>query len=201
MKKILDYFEIDGAVGGNQDWFRNLVMKMGGCAAATACDSCIYFAMHQNRLHLYPFDVRTLSKEDYIQFSQKMKPYIRPRMGGVRELSMYIEGFQNYLNDVGEIHLQMDGFSGEHSVEEAKAFIKKQIDADYPVPYLMLRHKDKKFEDLTWHWFLLYGYEEAERDFLVTVATYGETASLSLEELWNTGEEEKGGLIGYKWIH
>ena len=199
MKKILGYFEIEGEVGGNQDWFRNLVMKMGGCAAATACDSCIYFALYGGKEALYPFDVRNLAKEDYIQFSQKMKPYIKPRVGGVRELSMYIDGFQNYLNDVGEIHLQMEGFSGGQSYEAAKAFIKKQIDTDFPVPYLMLRHHDKKFEDFIWHWFLLYGYEETQEDFLVTAATYGEATILSLRELWDTQEEEKGGLIGYSW--
>ena len=33
-KKILDYFTIDGAVGGNQEWFKNVVMYIGGCAAA-----------------------------------------------------------------------------------------------------------------------------------------------------------------------
>ena len=47
MKQILDYFIIDGEVGGNQDWFRNVVMHIGGCAAATACDCCIYFAKYK----------------------------------------------------------------------------------------------------------------------------------------------------------
>ena len=36
MKKILDYFSIDGAVGGNQEWFKNVVMYIGGVGAATA---------------------------------------------------------------------------------------------------------------------------------------------------------------------
>lgn len=30
MKRQLEYFMIDGAVGGNQEWFRNVVMYMGG---------------------------------------------------------------------------------------------------------------------------------------------------------------------------
>ena len=30
MKKLLDYFTINGEVGGNQDWFRDLAMHMGG---------------------------------------------------------------------------------------------------------------------------------------------------------------------------
>ena len=55
MKQILDYFIIDGEVGGNQDWFRNVVMHIGGCAAATACDCCIYFAKYKGKKNLYPF--------------------------------------------------------------------------------------------------------------------------------------------------
>jgi len=31
MKKELKYFEIDGAVGGSQEWFKNVVMYIGGC--------------------------------------------------------------------------------------------------------------------------------------------------------------------------
>lgn len=46
MEKVLKYFTIDGAVGGSQAWFSNVVMNMGGCAAVTACDSSIYFALH-----------------------------------------------------------------------------------------------------------------------------------------------------------
>lgn len=86
MKQILDYFIIDGEVGGNQDWFRNVVMHIGGCAAATACDCCIYFAKYKGKKNLYPFDAENLSKEDYIQFSMKMKPYLRPRMSGVNKV-------------------------------------------------------------------------------------------------------------------
>ena len=162
MKRQLEYFMIDGAVGGNQEWFRNVVMYMGGCAAATACDCCIYFA-RQGEEHLYPYDIQNLTKEDYIQFGMKMKPYIRPRVGGVKKLSMFIEGFSRYLADRGEKCLAMRGFDGS--------------------------------EDFVWHWFLCYGYEETEHSFRIDVATYGESAVLDLADLWNTGCEEKGGLI------
>ena len=65
MKKELDYFTIEGCYGGNQDWFTNLVMHMGGCAAATACDSCIYFGLQNEKMKpLYPFDIECLTKED-----------------------------------------------------------------------------------------------------------------------------------------
>lgn len=195
MKQILDYFMIDGEVGGNQDWFRNVVMHIGGCAAATACDCCIYFAKYKGKKNLYPFDAENLSKEDYIQFSMKMKPYLRPRMSGVNKLWMYTEGFGKYLEDIGE-KVEFKEFSGEHTAREAAEFIKKKINEGTPVPYLMLRHKDKKFADFVWHWFLCIGYEETADDLLIKVATYGEATTFSLKELWNTGYKEKGGLIG-----
>lgn len=73
MEKLLDYFTIDDEFGGNQDWFTNIVMHIGGCAAATACDSCIYFAKHKGMESLYPYDINHLNKEDYKRFSQIMK--------------------------------------------------------------------------------------------------------------------------------
>lgn len=212
-KKALDYFTIEGAVGGNQEWFRNVVMYMGGCAAATACDSCIYFALRKDWRQLYPYDIEHLTKEDYIQFGMKMKPYIKPRVGGVKKLSMYIEGFEDYLNvacqkdkliqtadpeqNGRKISLNMREFAGTHSVEEAKQVIKYQIDTGFPVPYLMLRHQNPEYKDFVWHWFLCYGYVETEDDFKITVATYGEATTVSLTDLWETGCEERGGLILY----
>ena len=182
MKRQLEYFMIDGAVGGNQEWFRNVVMYMGGCAAATACDCCIYFA-RQGEEHLYPYDIQNLTKEDYIQFGMKMKPYIRPRVGGVKKLSMFIEGFSRYLADRGEKCLAMRGFDGSESAEKAAAVIKMQIDRGLPVPYLMLRHQNPEYKDFVWHWFLCYGYEETEHSFRIDVATYGESAVLDLADL------------------
>ena len=91
----------------------------------------------------------------------------------------------------------MEEFDGSHTHEEAAALIKGQIDAGFPIPYLMLRHTNPEYKDFVWHWFLCYGYEEKEDDFLITVATYGEATTFSLKDLWNTGYDEKGGLIRY----
>lgn len=196
MKKILDYFSIDGAVGGSQEWFRNVVMYIGGCAAATACDCCIYLALYRGMEHLYPFNVHRLTKQDYIDFSMKMKPYLRPRVNGVNKLWMFTEGFGNYLSDQGEHSLRMEELSGTEDLRGAEIFIRKQIDAGYPVPYLMLRHRKECYKDFVWHWFLCYGYEERNDGLWITVATYGEASVFHLKDLWDTGYEEKGGLIG-----
>ena len=196
MKKILDYFSIDGAVGGSQEWFKNVVMYIGGCAAATACDCCICLALHRGMEHLYPFDIHQLTKQDYIDFSMKMKPYLRPRVNGVNKLWMFKEGFGNYLSDMGEHFLQMEEFPGTEDCRGAETFIRRHIDRGYPVPYLMLRHKKAYYKDFVWHWFLCYGYEERSDGLWITVATYGEASVFRLKDLWDTGYEEKGGLIG-----
>lgn len=201
MKKDLQYFEIDGAFGGNQDWFTNVVMNMGGCAAATACDCCIYLGLRKGLGELYPYNIRALTKKDYVAFSQVMKPYIRPRVGGVRKISWFVDGFGRYIRDVNaarksNIRVDMEEFPGTRTYGEAREIICAQIDAGYPVPYLLLRHRNaEKFKDYIWHWFLLTGYEEADGDLLVKTATYGESDSFSLREMWNTGCEEKGGLV------
>lgn len=198
MERQLNYFTIDGSFGGSQDWFRNIVMHVGGCAAATACDSCIYFGREFNRPKLYPYDIWELNRKDYVQFSQKMKPYIKPRVKGVYKLEWYIQGMSGYLSDIGE-EIPMKAFSGDHSFAEARALIKGQIDRGYPIPYLLLYHQDKeRFKDFIWHWFLTVGYREADDDLLITVATYGQATEFSLKRLWDTGHEQKGGLILYE---
>ncbi len=200
VKRDLPYFEIEGAFGGNQDWFTNVVMNMGGCAAATACDCCIYLGLRKGLEELYPYDIHALTREDYVAFSQIMKPYIRPRVSGVKKVSWFIDGFGQYIRDVAAarkrgVRLEMEEFPGSRPYHEARKMICAQIDAGYPVPYLLLRHLDGKFKDYIWHWFLLVGYEESGGGLLVKTATYGESDTFSLEDMWNTGCEEKGGLV------
>lgn len=201
MERHLDYFGIEGAYGGSQDWFTNIVMHVGGCGAATACDTCIYLALRKGMKGLYPGDAGCLTKQAYKEFSMKMKPYLKPRAGGIDRLETYIEGYARYLADLGNEDgrsLHMEPLHGEADVEEAKAAVRRQIDRGLPVPYLLLYHKDKKqFGDFTWHWFLLTGYQEREGRFYVTAATYGAATRLDFEEMWDTGYEKKGGMVLY----
>ncbi|WP_099466819.1 hypothetical protein [Konateibacter massiliensis] len=195
MRKELPYFKIDGAYGGNQDWFRDPMMKMGGCAAATLCDTSIYLALHSEKSNLYPFDVEALDKESYIEFSKKMKPYLRPRFRGIDTLDIYIDGAKQYFKDTNEKELTVSGFSGELEVEKAIEKVKTQIDQELPIPYLLLKHKKRSLNFFTWHWFLIVGYEEFDGEMMVKVATYANYHWLSLRELWDTGYREKGGMI------
>ena len=138
MKKELSYFRIGKCFGGNQDWFRDPMMRLGGCAAATACDLCVYLALYQNKKHLCPYEAGTLDKKQYIGFSKIMKPYLKPRREGVNRLELYIDGFGQYLKDREENSVALSGFDGAAPLKEAAAVIKGQIDRGMPVPYLLL---------------------------------------------------------------
>ncbi|WP_455538205.1 hypothetical protein [Terrisporobacter sp.] len=195
MKKELKYFNIENYYGGNQNWFWDPTMRLGGCAAVTACDLCIYLDILDDSKHLYPFDVNSLKKSDYIKFSKVMKSYLRPRMSGINTLQLYIDGFNKYLADMNDKIIRMRPFDGRNSVDDAENIVINQIDKKIPIPFLLLKHKNPKLSDLVWHWFLIVGYEKTDDDFLVKIATYGGYRWILFNELWNTGYEEKGGMI------
>lgn len=197
MKKELDYFTIEKSYGGNQDWFFDITMKMGGCAAVTACDSCIFLDKYKST-SLAPFKKTEITKKEYIGFSKQMKPYLRPRMSGINTLQLYIDGFDAYLNKKKSDTIALEGFSGEKEYTLAVEKVIEQVDAGFLIPTLLLRHKNVKFKDYVWHWFLIIGYQYenmASNDFLVKVVTYGSYRWLNLKDLWDTNYEQKGGMI------
>ena len=116
MKKELTYFNIEGEYGGNQNWFYDPMMRLGGCAAIATCDLCIYLNLYRGNKRLYPFNIDYLQKKDYIKFSKIMKKYLHPRMKGINTLQLYIDGFSSYLYDINDEEIKMEPFSGENSV-------------------------------------------------------------------------------------
>ena len=81
--------------------------------------------------------------------------------------------------------------------EAAEAAVKKQIDAGYPVPTLILNHRDKTLKDYVWPWFLINGYEEREDILMVRTVTYSWYRWLDLRRLWESGYNSRGGLVLY----
>lgn len=193
--KELKYFDIEKSLGGNQSWFTDKLMYMGGCAAITACDLCLYLALNYNRKDLYPFDTNQLTKKDFLAFGKQMKPYLRPRITGVNTLQIYLDGVRSYLKDCHAEGLHLEGFSGNLPVVAAKTMVRHQIDNNIPIPFLLLRHKKPELRNLVWHWFILGGYREYDNKFFVKIITYGNYHWVNLEDLWNTGYAQKGGMI------
>ncbi len=212
MKKELEYFYIGESYGGNQEWFQDHMMNIGGCGAVTACDCCIYLARYRGLDFLYPGDASGVTLWDYMRFAGRMKPYLRPRKGGINTLEMFLEGFRSYLRDAearskGLPAVSFETVPGEASCREAAETAVRQIDDSLPVLCLTLHHSNPEMEDYVWHWFLLTGYENTEMSgavgkenagclpMKVKAVTYGEYEWIDFETLWDTGYEQKGGLI------
>ena len=195
-KNFLEYFMIENAPGGNQDDLTEWDMNRGGCGAVTACDVCMFLAGQHDRFrNLYPYDPHNISREDFIRFAGSMKPYLSPRYHGIDFLETYICGFYDYMKSVNSNTLILEGLAGNVEYEVFAEAITDQIDRGFPVPYLMLMHKDTALDDFNWHWFNLAGYEQTESGLNVTTVTYGEFLHFSLRNMWDTGHRRKGGII------
>ncbi len=195
-RRELEHFYIGNSYGGNQDWFRSFMMRIGGCGAETACDSSLYFALNLGIEGIYPFDVHRLSKRDYVDFAHIMEKYLWPRMSGIDRTEIFVDGYAKYLRDRGVDSVSMTTLEGTEPYEAAAEAVRRQIDAGYPVPTLILNHRDRRFSDYNWHWFLINGYDVQDQGImLVKAVTYSSYEWLDLRRLWDTGHIRRGGLV------
>ena len=193
MRKELKHFNIGTSYCGNQEWFKEFMMRIGGCAAETACDCSVYLSLYKGE-NLYPFDINNLTREDYVKFGGIMKPYLHPRMSGIDRLSIYLDGFGKFLKDRGS-KITLLGVEGDTDEAQARSILKSQIDKELPVPILVLYHNNPRMKDYEWHWFIINGYEEYEDVFMVKAVTYSSYEWLDFSELWDSGRAHKGGFI------
>lgn len=190
------------------------MMRLGGCGAETACDSSLYFALHRGVEGIYPFDAENLSKREYVDFAHMMEKYLWPRLSGIDKLSIYIDGYSKYLSDRGVSCISMDTLDGSEPYEKAAETVKKQIDNGYPIPTLILNHKERSLKDYVWHWFLINGYDDgegikdsstdgvtgspADGTMMVKTVTYSSFQWFDLRKMWDTGYNNKGGFVLYR---
>lgn len=170
-------------------------MRLGGCAAVTACDACVYFALRMGKRDLIAFDPARITRADYLRLAGQMRRTLGPRMRGVDRLELYQEGFAGYRAAIGVREPLADALHGSRPYKEAEAAAIRQIGAGYPIPFLTLRHRNPEFSFYEWHWYLLMGYQKRAGAFWVQAVTYGARRWLDLRELWDTGFTEKGGMI------
>lgn len=189
-KQELPHFHVDMYYGGNQDRMKDPTMKMGGCGALAAVDTLLLRDLKQGGPSRYTL-------EEYRKRAMEMKPYLRPRFGGISKLETYVEGFDAYLKDHHIEDLHMTTLPGTTPLQDAELQLKAQINAGQVVPCLMLNTKQTDLKFYEWHWFLLNGYEDTPEGLLVKATTYGSYRWIAFEKLWNTGIERKGGLILY----
>ena len=81
--KELKHFNIGESYGGNQDWFRSYMMRLGGCGAETACDLSIYLKKHKGIEKACELFIDNITRQDYVDFAHEMKKYLWPRLTGI----------------------------------------------------------------------------------------------------------------------
>ena len=195
MKTEIDYYLIGGLPGFSQDWFPVGWMRLGGCAAVTACDASIMLARDEGLTALCPCDPSHVTRQSYLDFADVMRPYLHPRWGGIDTLKIYIDGFGQYIRDVGaDDAISLSGVEGNEPWETARDAIREQIDRGRVVPFLTLYHQNRKFAEYEWHWYNIAGYDDSD-GFSVRAVTYAAEEWLDLASLWDTGYEKKGGII------
>lgn len=195
MKKELDFIRIDGAYGGDQNWFSDRFMRLAGCSAVCASEACAYLAgRFPNLSRLYPGDPRSIRKEEFVSFMQSVYQYITPGFMGMSSIKRFKKCFTEYAYSVGaDVRILLLG--GDAPAGEAKRFLTRALDADYCALYLLLTHKDPEMDEFTWHWFTLTGYEMNGETIMVDFATWGKKHTLPFEKLWNTGTLSRGGMV------
>lgn len=124
-----------------------------------------------------------------------MNAYLRPRMTGVHTLQLYIDGFEKYLQYIKNEDIKMTPFNGENSLFDGEKIVINQIDKKMPIPFLLLEHENPNLKEFVWHWFLIVGYEKTDDELFIKTATYGDYNWILFKELWDTGYEERGGMI------
>ena len=127
-----------------------------------------------------------------------MKPYLSPRRNGIDRLDIYTDGYARYLSDCGETRLVMAMLDGTEPYESARNAIVQQIGRGYPIPTLILNHRRKELQDYVWHWFLINGYDESYGEMMVKTVTYSGFQWFDLRKMWDTGYNNKGGLVPYR---
>lgn len=199
-KRELEYFNIGNSYGGNQRWMMDPWMHIGGCAALTTCDILIYLALHKGKPELCPYPADKITKKQYRRFAMSVRSYLQPRESGIKDIRTYMEGTAAYLEDIGETGIKLAGMSGSEEYEKAEAALMEQIDNGMPAAYLMLKHHDSRFDFFDWHWFPVIGYEAGDSGVYIKAATYGRAHWLPLAELWDTGFDEKGGIVTFEEV-
>lgn len=193
--KELDFITVDGGYGGDQNRLATYFQRLGGCGALTAADLSIYLSRRFPALrNLYPGPEGPLSQREYQAFFETVKPYLHPRIGGIARLKQYTDGFADYAASRGGT-VSFDTIPGGVPVEQAADFVCRAIDRGLCPAFLLLLHEDPALEDITWHWFLLTGYEEGPAGMTVAYATWGKKHVIEFARLWDTGHPGQGGMV------
>ncbi len=174
--------------GGDQEWFEDAWARKAGCASVLAADlSCVYRQ-----------DV-SISFKDFKKLMKDMFEFNTPGVIGFPYFYKFSKNFILHMHQVG-IELEPIYQKKSHSIEEGFQFVKKAIDASYPVGMLILTHMAKELEEETWHWMCITGYEIDGPDRYIIFSSCGEKIKTKADVLFDVHHMNVVKLMTFKRV-
>ena len=174
--------------GGSQKWYLKRWRRIAGCAAVSGANiaACLNIGIAPERVT--KSGNRIFSQSSYLDLMNRMITYMRPGFRGFPNRDKYEQTFLRFAEDSG-VTLTAEHLKGWNSTALPKAFVRKHLAENKPLALLILTHKDKAFDDETWHWMTITGYETETDEILIS--NYGRRQTMNAERLFaaNAGND------------
>ncbi len=186
----LDRFEIIDETnkliyhGFNQEWYSSKVKRIAGCGPTVASSLTLYLfssSLNQN-------------KEELKSLQETMWKYVKPTWTGISSIDKFQKMYKKYTElhhyDVVFKLFYVETSNQKRNVQEFISFIKNELDNNHPIAFLNKDHGNQINLD-SWHWTIIVGYEDIDKDLIVDLFDNGQQLSLNLTQWFNT--TKKGG--------
>ena len=147
--------------GGDQEWYSREWQRWAGCASVTGANMAAYYeALLDGREARF-------NKADYLVRMQEMYRYMTPGIHGFPDPEKFVARFIRYEADHG---LVCSGsiFHGWTDWHQAAEHVRNTLQAGHPLALLVLRHTESTFEENTWHWMTITGYNSLRDTFEIS---------------------------------
>ena len=169
--------EENGAVffGGDQEWYHREWQRWAGCASVTGANIAAYYEAVLNGTQA------RYTKTDYLVRMQEMYRYMTPGIHGFPDPEKFVARFIRYEADHGR-HCEGGIFHGWTDWQQAAEHICNTLQAGHPLALLVLRHTESSFEENTWHWMTITGYNILRNTF--EISNCGEKEEYDAERIF-----------------
>ena len=147
--------------GGDQEWYSREWQRWAGCASVTGANLAAYYEALLNGTEA------RYSKADYLVRMQEMYRYMTPGIHGFPDPEKFVARFIRYEADHG---LACSGsiFHGWTDWHQAADHVRNTLEEGHPLALLVLRHTESSFEENTWHWMTITGYNNRRDTFEIS---------------------------------
>ena len=166
--------------GGSQKWYLNRWRRLAGCAAVSGANIAAFYSIGITPDKITKSGSRIFSQSSYLDLMNRMISYMRPGFRGFPDRDKFEKKFLEFASDSGT-SLTAEHLKNWESADIPRDFIRKNLLLNNPLALLILTHKDREFDDETWHWMTVTGYGPETDDILIS--NYGRRQTMNAARL------------------